>query len=197
MKYYSEFKQSGQSFEDRIGSPTEQDAAMGRIIEGFSFLEDTASNVIIFIANLSHEFGNIITSGMSFRHKLDVISSLSKAIIAKLPEESKPNEDEIKELINFCGNAEELRNKYLHSSYSSNLRQKITSKRKYGLKIDIEKYDSSLLLDVSDYIVHAGMDLELLPILLGFADSTAGNYNSVSYVKGDSIIATFQFGKIK
>ncbi len=196
MRHYLEFKPSGIPFKERIGVADENDAALGLIIDSFSYLEDTANIVIILIANLTYEFGNIITSGMSFRHKLDVISSLSKAIIAKLPEDSKPNEDEIKELINICGKAEDLRNKYLHSSYTSNFRQKITSKRKYGLRIDIEKYDSSLLLDVSDYIAYAGMDLESLPILLGFADQTSSNEDCVMYSKNNSVIATFQFGKI-
>ena len=49
MKYHSDFEPSGESFAERIGTPDAFDAAIGRIVLGFRFLEDTARNIIILL----------------------------------------------------------------------------------------------------------------------------------------------------
>ena len=50
LKYYQDFSPTLDSFEDRIGPPEEFDAVMGRIALGFSFLEDTARNLIVLFS---------------------------------------------------------------------------------------------------------------------------------------------------
>jgi hypothetical protein len=199
MKRYEDFKRSGIPFTDRIGEPAEFDAAMGRIALGFSFLEDTARNVILLLSGTGAEIGHILAAELSFRQKLDVAASLARHLLRGLAEPTEQLdalEENIEELIWICRRSEELRNTYLHSSYTGRERAKHSAKGHYGLRVHRESVDAALLLDVADFIVHAGMELEGLPLLLGIADTVGGADDSIAYVKNGSVVATFRFGEV-
>ena len=199
MKYYEDFQPTGQTFEERVGASDEFDSAMGRIALGFAFLEDTARNMIVMLAGTDFSVGYILTTELSFRQKLNVLASLIKQQLpALVTEENRVViEDQTNELLKLCWRSEDLRNTYFHSSYARQERAKMTAKSKYGLRIHVEPVDSSLLLDVADFIVYCGMELEILPMILGLADSTTSGVNYVSYSLNGAVIKTFRFGEHK
>lgn len=196
MKYFEDFTSSGNSFGERVGQPDEFDAAMGRIALGFSYLEDTTRNVIVLLSGAHPEIGHIMVAELSFRQKLDVLGSMVRQRVhSSFAASNDPGgEDYVDELLSLCHRAEELRNAYLHSSYEGGERAKLSAKARHGLRIQREHVDSGLLLDVADYIVYAGTELEGLPILVEVADRVTGGPGFVSYSKSGSIVATFKFG---
>ena len=196
MKYYDDFRPTGQSFAERVGLPDEQHAAMGRIALGFSFLEDTARNMIVLLASLAPEAGSILTAGMSFRQKMDVLSSLTLHRFASDPPPDGDLEEQVKDIFVLCAKVEDLRNAYMHSSYAGAARARISARRRQGLKLTVEPVDSGLLLDVADFIVCAAMELEGLPMLLDIADRSSGGADYVSYTKNGVEVATFKFGEV-
>jgi hypothetical protein len=199
MKHYEDFKPSGDSFAERIGDPTEFDAAFGHLALGFSFLEDTAHNVIVLLSGTKSEIGHIMAAGLSFRQKLDVLGSLAHhhlGVLNTTAEHLDYLEEIIGEMLWICRRAEELRNTYLHSSYSGPKRAKFSAKADRGLRVHLESVNSALMLDVSDFIVSAGMELEGLPLLLEIADTVGGNDEYISYEKNGSVVATFRFGEV-
>jgi len=197
MKYYEDFFRSGRSFEDRVGDPDERDAAAGQIALGFTFLEDTARNMIMMLAGTDFNEGCIVTAKLSFRQKLNVLASLIKQKLRAVlsSEERAVIEAQTNELLSLCWRAEALRNTYLYSNYAREERAKMTAK--HGLRRMVERVDSSLLLDVADFINYSGMELESLPIMLDIADVVSASKNSISYSRNGLIVRTFRLGKIK
>ena len=194
MNYYLDFARTNQTFREREGDAEEFDAAFGRMALGFSFLEDTARNVIILLSRIEARTGHILTAGMSFRHKLDVLKALVRDRMPATAD--KDRKAQAAELLVLCQRAEDLRNTYLHSSYTAAVRAKITARSKDGLRVHLEPIDSGLLLDVAQFIVYSGMELESLPLLLDLADSIIGGADFVTYKQGNSEIATFRFGDV-
>jgi hypothetical protein len=202
MKYYDDFKPTVHTFVERIGEPDEFDAAIGRIALGFSLLEDTARNIILLLSSSNSKAGQIVVSELSFAQKLNVISTLGYQRISELAKEENSQESEelkvqFAEVLYICRRSEELRNTYLHSSYAGNLRAKASNKSKNGFKIHLESVNSSLLLDVADFIVSSAMILESIPAEFDMADSISGHSGMISYSKDDKIVATFKFGETK
>jgi hypothetical protein len=198
MKRDRDFKPSGTSFVDRIGEPDEFDAAMGRIALAFSFLEDTARNVLLLLSGTKNEIGNILAAELSFRQKLDVTASLARQTLGSLatPTEQLNAQEDIQELVSMCRRSAELRNTYLHSSYAGRERAKLSARGHDGLRVHRESVDAALLLDVADFITYAGMELECLPLLLGVADNVSATEHSIVYLKDGSVVATFKFGEV-
>ncbi len=201
MTYFHDFEISGVSFADRIGDPEEFDAAIGKIALNFSYLEDTARNIIVLLSKADSKVGHIMTAELSFRQKIDVLASLVRHLLPTLSESrdglSTPEVQEaLRELLLVGHRAEELRNTYLHSSYAGLERSKFSAKAKHGLRVHREKVDPALLLDVADFIATVGMDLEGLPLLLDLADSVTGGADFVTYSKDGTVLATFEFGRI-
>jgi len=202
VKHYEDFTRTGESFAAISGEPEETDAAIGQIALGFSFLEDTARNVVIMLAGTDSRVGHILTTELSFRQKLTVISALAVELIDHGVSEAEREavREEVLELIGICRKAEELRNTYLHSSYVGpasrigQARAKVSAKGQHGLRVRVEAVDADLLADVATYITYTAMELELLPAILGLADFSTGGADFVSYTKDDRIIATFRFG---
>src|SRR5688572_4610998 len=64
------------TYEERIGSPEELPAVIGMISMNFSRLEDRLSEIIIKMLQLDNDRGNIITSELSFKVKINVFFSL-------------------------------------------------------------------------------------------------------------------------
>jgi len=71
----------------------------------------------------------------------------------------------------------------------------MTAKSKHGLRIHVEPVDSGLLLDVAEFIVYSGMELESLPMMLGMADLSTSGDDYVSYSLNGAVIKTFRFGE--
>src|SRR4030095_12126511 len=199
MKYYQDFLPSQQSFNERVGVADEFDAAVGRVALGFSFLEDTASNMIAMLAGCDAVVGCIVTAELSLRQKLNELSSLIKQVLPTLvaPEHRTVIEDQTDELLAICWRSEELRNTYLHSTYAREERVKITAKAKHGLRMQSEAVHAGLLLDVADFIVYSGMELESLPMMLNMADQSSAGDDYVSYSRSGAIVRTFRFGEFK
>jgi hypothetical protein len=199
MKHYDDFKLSGESFAERIGEPDEFDAAIGHLALGFSFLEDTAHNVIVLLSGTKSELGHIMAAGLSFRQKLDVVASLARhhlGTLNKAAEDLHGLEEWLGEILWICRRSEELRNTYMHSSYSGRRRAKFSANAYHGLRVHLESVDAALLLDVSDFIVSAGMELEGLPLLLDIADMVGGTGDCIKYEKKGAVVATFRFGEV-
>src|SRR4029453_18466984 len=96
MKYYQDFLPSQQSFNERVGVADEFGAAVGRVALGFSFLEDTASNMIAMLAGFDAVVGFIVTAQLVFLPKLNVLSALIKQVLPALvaPEHRTVIEDQ-------------------------------------------------------------------------------------------------------
>ncbi len=173
---------------------------MGHIALGFSFLEDTARNIIVLLAGARPEVRNIMAAELSFRQKLDALGSLALHALPLAAEASEMQilQEQIEEFISICRRSEALRNTYLHSSYADGggMRSKISAKGPRGLKIHFEPVDAAPQLDVAEFIAYAGGELENLPILLGIADEVSGGADFVTYAKHGSVVASFSFGRI-
>jgi hypothetical protein len=196
MRYYEDFKPSGISFAEQIGDPNEFDAGMGRIALGFSDLEDMIRNVIVLLLACDAKVGSIVAAELSFRQKIDLMASLFRH---RLPtfvpmEQQQEVEAEFDEIVHMCRRAEELRNSYLHSSYSGRGRVKITAKARHGLQVNIEPVDSSILLDVADFMAHVANIVEGLPLVIGLADEVTESPDSLTYLKGKHVVAQFMLG---
>jgi pyruvate formate-lyase activating enzyme-like uncharacterized protein len=186
--------ETGQSFEERIGKPNKFDAAMGRIVQSFSFLEDTLSNIISILLKFDGDLVNIITAELSFRNKVSLFSSLYKHFQDTYEPVNEETDKHFQELLKALNKANELRNRIIHSRYILNrFRIKITSKGKKGLKKSIEKISPDYLLDISDYISEAAMALEEFPLHLGIADQIRGDGKELVYYKESKILYKFSF----
>ena len=194
MKYYQDFSASGDSFEDRIGPPDEFDAAMGRIALGFSFLDDTARNLIVLFSKTDRRTGFTLAAQLSFKQKLEVLEALVANELERVSDDSL--KEQVREMFTLCRRSEELRNSYLHSSYSGTVRAKFSAKDKRGLRITKEQVSPALLLDVADFIVGAGMEIEGLPLLFGYGDTHGGSADYSEYLQDGKVIARFRFGEV-
>lgn len=197
MKHVVDFQNSGLTFEERIGAPDKFDAALGRVVVSFSLLEDSVRNVICVLLNAPDpRVGYIVSAGMGFRQRLDVLGSLVRHRIASIPplNNEQFSEQWFSELLIICSRAEELRNAYVHSSYAGNLRSKTTARSKRGLHTTIEPASADLVLDVADYIVSVAAEVEGLPIWLGIADSIRSSERFTRYMLDQKVIATYYFG---
>jgi hypothetical protein len=196
MKHHQEFQFTDETFEERIGPADESDAALGRIVSGFSFLEDSVRNVICLLLNASDtRVGQIVCAGIGFRQKLDVMASLVRHRLDSVtPDDGEFVSEWFPELLVVCSRAEQLRNTYIHSSYLGQQRAKTTIRGPQGLRTVVEAATSGQMLDVADYIVGVGMEVEGLPMLLGIADTVSGNGTRLRYTLADKEVATFFFG---
>ena len=84
MKHYHDFARSGHTFRERIGEPTESDAALGRITLSFSLLEDIARGLIQVFMSGESDVAVILTAESSFRQLVDVLGSLARHRIDRL-----------------------------------------------------------------------------------------------------------------
>jgi len=192
MKYYNDTISYGQTFEERIGDPDKFDASLGSIVEGFSFLERTLSNVIILLLDVTNKVGNIITAELSYKNKINLFSSLFKNNIDIFKKVHSDIETQFKELLSLCNKAEEIRNQIIHSSYVANrYRVKVTAKAKKGLNKNVEEVNPDYLLDIYDFIVNVGISVEEFPLVLGLADMVSASAEDITYSKNNKIIKKF------
>jgi hypothetical protein len=195
MRQRPGFKRSGLSFAEQIGAPDEFQAAMGRIALGFSFLEDSVRNLILLLSRTERRVGHTLTAQLSFKQKMEVLEALIADESSRITDaEAK---EELADTLHLCRISEELRNTYLHSSYSGTLRVKVAARGKRGLTVAKDQVDSGLLLDVADFITDAGVRIEQAAILLEYADLIEGGPDYVTFRKHDKVVATFRFGEVE
>lgn len=194
MRFYDDTIHHGESFAERIGNPEELDAAIGRVIESFSFLEESLENVITMLLDVDNEIGEIVTAELSFKGLLNLFSSLFKHKHDRgdFVVEGEDPEERFRELLKLCYRAEEERNRIVHSSYvARRYRVKKTAKARSGLRTTVENLDASRMLDISDFIGSVGVYVQELPIALNIATSISGGPLLVQYYYGDELIAAF------
>lgn len=196
MKHFHDFQITGSGFRERIGDPEEFDAALGRIVLGFSYLEDSVRNVICLLLSSDLRPGFIVGAELGFRQKLDMMGSLFWHRVSQTAIEDRATvEEQFRELLVLCRRSEELRNTHLHSRYSRSRRAKATAKARRGLHVKTETTNSDLLLDVADFVVSTAMVVEEFPLSLGIADTVGGDGEYVRYSLGGQDVAVFRFGE--
>nr|WP_298996624.1 hypothetical protein [uncultured Allomuricauda sp.] len=149
------------SYEERVGTPDELSAVMGRITMNFQYLENRIEKIITEqFLDLEKDIGMILTAELSFKNKVNLFASLFYKI--NTPRRFNLVKDyeleHFKLLIKAVYRCEELRNTILHSNISKNwkskeiIRTKTTAKSKKGLSVVNEVVDIPYLFDVSDYM---------------------------------------------
>ena len=167
--YYYNPDTTGETFEDRTGDPDEFSAGIGRIVLNFSHLETLISDGIIKCLELDDTRGKNVTSELSFKSMLHILSSLVRHLHPKWKfnvGEDDPLES-WKKIEKQCFKAEEKRNQIMHSEWSGPYlrdlkadRIKYTSKASKGLIKKVEPIDSGGLLDIADYIITVAVFVE-------------------------------------
>lgn len=194
MTFYDHQIHHGETFGERIGEPEEFEAALGKVVESFSFLEQNLGNLITMFLGLSNALGDIVTSELSSKGLVHMASSLFKYKHSR-GDFAVSDEDcaaRFKELMSLCFVAEERRNEIIHSSYvRRRFRVKKTAKMKHGLRTTVEPIDANRLLDISDFIGSTGMYVQELPMWLNMATRIEGGAGITKYYNGDSVLAVF------
>lgn len=188
MKYYQDFKRSGETFAERIGDPTEIDAAMGKIALAYSMLEDAIRELIHLFAETDATVATLITAELSFRQRLDLVGSLARYRLGPAPDPEAT--ERLSEILQVCRRASELRNTYMHSSYTHENRTKTTAKGSQGLRVRTERVDPALLLDVADFISETALICQEVPIDLGYADSLDAENDVITYSRHGTRVGT-------
>lgn len=193
MKHYQEFTRTGQTFAQRIGPPTEADAAFGRIALSYSLLEDMVRGMIQIFMGGEQNISEIVTVEMSCRQLVDALGALGRHRIDGIVEESERETayEVLDEVLRLCRKSEELRNTHLHSSYGPDLRVKTTAKASQGLRVKAEAVDAGLLLDAADFISETAWICQELPIEIGFADSADGDGDTLRYFRNRELVGSF------
>ena len=158
-KYYEGFSYTNERHESRVGAPEPFYDALGRLAVNFSELEDALAEAIASLLRADKGASDIVTSGLSFRRKLDLLNSLYRR-------DQRDDLDQFRELVALCGKAEDLRNRIIHSSWvylrQLNLirRRKASVRGNRGYTVDTEDVTASEILDVADYIAYAAEMVE-------------------------------------
>jgi len=188
MKYYDDFARSGHTFEERIGKPVEVDAALGRVALAHALLENGLCELIHLLLGADPTASSIITAELSFRQRLDLFGALARSRIDSSG--SQETSERLGAFLQRCRRAGELRNTYMHSSYSQGARTKTTARGAQGLRLRVEPIDSALLLDVADFVSETALICQELPVDLGIADSSIAEGDTVTYSLGASVVGT-------
>ena len=160
--YYDIKVKTGYSFEERTGDPDSFSSGIGRIVLSFSELETQLSKSIIQCLELDDKRGLIVTSELSFKNKVHLLTSLIRHM-SSVWKFNTGDDDQIeswKKVSTMCFRSEHLRNQIMHSEWSRPYitdlkvdRIKVTAKARKGLHKQIETLDSGDMLDISDYII--------------------------------------------
>src|ERR1043166_3262614 len=167
-----------QTFEKRIGLPDECTSALGHVVIGFSWLEESLSDHIATLAQLSGHIAPAVTAELSFKTKVSVLSSLvrPKLSLRCFNVGSDEPEDVWNDIVKMLFASEELRNKLLHSHWSLALgevifRRKTTVKASHGVRVAEEEHSAAYLLDAYDFILNVKMVLDEFFIVTPPSDS--------------------------
>jgi len=167
--YYYNPEKTTYTFEERTGDPDTFSSGIGRIVLNFSHLESQLDTGIIQCLELDEERGRIITSELSFKNKVHLLSSLIKYLTPKW-RFNTGDDDQLEcwdKIVKQCFRSEEKRNQIMHSEWSGPYlrdmkanRVKYTAKAKKGLQKHIEPINSGDLLDIADYIIMVSVFVE-------------------------------------
>lgn len=169
MGKLADFERCEIGYLERLGEPDEFTSSLGLVSIGFNLLEREVSEAIHELLRVEKNMGKAVTAGLSFRKKIDLLSSLYKEIKEKddlkLFNRKDVEEETVNELIKLLFKCNQLRNKLIHSVYLSRIDNKITREKTSarattGLKIVNEEIEVSYLLDVYDFIVSTSMYVE-------------------------------------
>lgn len=167
--HYDNPETTGYSFEERTGDPDSFSAGIGRVVLNFSELESQLSAGIANCLSLDQSRGRVVTSELSFRVKVHMLSSLIRELLPG--RRFNVGRDEPIEcwsrISAQCFRAEELRNQVMHSEWSGPylrdlkaVRRKFSAKASRGLSEHVEIVTSARLLDIADYIITVALFVE-------------------------------------
>jgi hypothetical protein len=113
--------------------------ALGEVVNGFEQLDDQVSTAIAFLLRRGEQVGRIVTAGLSFRVKVNLLRVLFA--------HERPDSQhlvELQDLTAACLQAEDRRNQFIHSTWHpapdglGMTRIKHTARGKHGLRTDAE-----------------------------------------------------------
>lgn len=128
--------------------------ALGKITSRYALLEELITGCINIL--LGGEGAAIVTAGLPFYRSLNILGALYRQKYNITQDEDYPMQ--LKELLSQAENAEEERNKVIHSIWKSShikeslIRIKRNISRKKGMRIDTEIINVQELNDVADII---------------------------------------------
>jgi hypothetical protein len=164
---FEDIRKLNQGYEERVGEPDAAASALGHVVVGFSWLEDSLAGHISTLSGLRTDLAPALTAEMSFKNKVAALSSLVKLrCMSQNPDEDlETNNDMWKDIVGMVFTAEAMRNTLLHSHWTlpgqkSLKRTKITAKASQGIRIKSEDHDAGYILDVYDYILNVMMILD-------------------------------------
>ncbi len=177
---------SGFTFEERTGNPDSFSAGIGRVVLSFSMLESALSIGISKCLRLDTEIGKIVTSELSFKVKVHMLSSLVKKLSSSTAFNVGSDDPIVtwNKISNQCFRSEELRNQILHSEWSGPylrdlkaVRHKSTAKSSRGLVEHVEIVDDARLLDIADYIVNVVVFVDEFFLEMQFVNALSDSHS--------------------
>lgn len=160
-------------------------AEIGKITVTFSLIEQSLAIIIgkiITYGHREHQVGEILTSDMSFRHKLSVLNSLLLLAFNK----DNPTYVQFTKIEKLLYQVEQQRNIVVHSVWGEGvvgesdqvvIRMKSTTKSKHGLRSDFFETSIEELRRISSHIGEAYEQLCLFE--LQFHDETVNNDSEI------------------
>ena len=169
---------SRQSVTSRLSPPVSDEhlRLIGLITVNFSWLETVISMGIWKLLGYERQqdIGNIVTSELSFRNLMALLSALSMYKLSN----AKTNA-ELKKLLKKSAQAEEKRNLIMHSLYATRegpedvIRMKTTAKVYKGLKYHRERLTIDELSEIADFV--AAVAFEFLEFVMSLQIPQSGS----------------------
>lgn len=148
--------------------------ALGWVVVRFAYLEDAVCNVLELLLEMDVPPTPLPTDTASFEGKLLLLESLARRQFAAgrySPTDSADDFEEwLREVLLAARKAEQLRDKYVHSSYYGHYWEKKSSPVLRRPQLTKEEVTAGLLMDVANYIENVGLEIQGLPFWLGMAD---------------------------
>lgn len=138
----------------------EQLQALGQITADFQLLEETISSLILDLIGADPDVAEIITSELSFRKLVDLLSALFKHQVR-----NERKIVEMERLLTRANAVEQKRNTIIHSGWTwggtdeTITRVKTTAKQKHGLRVHTVEMNTGMLKQIADEIAELSADL--------------------------------------
>lgn len=169
-QYYDQFEYPREEEDDGLPRETVSGAeALGNVVIGFADLEEQLAVGVSFLIGRTDLIGSIVTSELSFKLKLHIFSSLFRA--------ARPNSEnhaQMEDLIAAFGEAEQIRNPMIHSSWWQDFetiqmtRRKRSAKMSRGYRTDEEQLTPWQIQSFAHHLGYLGFIIdELLYIEFG------------------------------
>jgi len=137
--------------------------SLGRVVANFALLEVLVSGFISRLVGQEPELGRIIVSGLPFKQKVTLLSSLYRYRLGGTEELA-----ELERLLDRLSLAEEKRNSIIHSLWAEGQekdtirRFKIAAKRSRGLIVYDEELNTQELDEAVNFIASVTYDVQAL-----------------------------------